>query len=89
MIVSLYFCPSILIWEVYPSCSLVVECSGGHRFESHRIRAIENLIRIQLFQDQGAVSIKKMVLPGMAIPMLKIRRPNGRLIFNMEIVIYR
>ena len=32
---------------------------------------------------QEAVSIRKTVLPGMAIPMLKIRRPNGRLIFNM------
>ena len=40
-------------------------------------------------QDQGAVSIRKTVLPGMAIPMLKIRRPNGRLIFNMEIAIHR
>ena len=39
--------------------------------------------------DQGAVSIRKTVLPGMAIPMLKIRRPNGRLIFNMEIAILR
>ena len=37
----------------------------------------------------GAVSIRKTVLPGMAIPMLKIRRPNGRLIFNMEITILR
>ena len=36
-----------------------------------------------------AVSIRKTVLPGMAIPMLKIRRPNGRLIFNMEIAIRR
>ena len=36
---------------------------------------------------QGAVLIRKTVLPGMAIPMLKIRRPNGRLIFNMEIAI--
>ena len=35
----------------------------------------------------GAVSIRKTVLLGMAIPMLKIRRPNGRLIFNMEIAI--
>ena len=35
----------------------------------------------------GAVSIRKTVLPGMAIPMLKIRRPNGRLIFNMGIPI--
>ena len=39
--------------------------------------------------DQGAVSIRKTVLPGMAIPMLKIRRPNGRRIFNMEIAIRR
>ena len=38
---------------------------------------------------QGAVSIRKTVLPGMAIPMLKIRRPKGRLIFNMEIIISR
>ena len=37
----------------------------------------------------GAVSIRKTVLPGMAIPMLTIRRPNGRLIFNMEITIRR
>ena len=37
----------------------------------------------------GAVSIRKTVLPGMAIPMLKIRRPNCRLIFNMEIAIRR
>ena len=37
----------------------------------------------------GAVSIRQTVLPGMAIPMLKIRRPNGRLIFNMEIAIRR
>ena len=42
-----------------------------------------------LCQKQGAVSIRKTVLPGMAIPMLKIRRPNGRLIFNMEITILR
>ena len=41
------------------------------------------------FCEQGAVSIRKTVLPGMAIPMLKIRRPNGRLIFNMEIAIRR
>ena len=40
-------------------------------------------------EDLGAVSIRKTVLPGMAISMLKIRRPNGRLIFNMEIAIRR
>ena len=38
---------------------------------------------------QGGVSIRKTVLPGTAIPMLKIRRPSGRLIFNMEIAIRR
>ena len=38
---------------------------------------------------QGAVSIRKTVLQGMVIPMLKIRRPNGRLIFNMENAIRR
>ena len=39
--------------------------------------------------DLGAVSIRKTVLPGVAIPMLKIRRPNGRLIFNIGIAIPR
>ena len=39
--------------------------------------------------NQGAVSIRKTVLPGVAIPMLKIRRPNGRLIFNIGIAIPR
>ena len=37
----------------------------------------------------GAVSIRKTVLRGITIPMLKIRRPDGRLIFNMEIAIRR
>ena len=36
---------------------------------------------------QGPVSIRKTVFPGMGIPMLKIRRPVGRLIFNMGIAI--
>ena len=44
---------------------------------------------IRRVHELGAVSIRKTVLPGMAIPMLKIRRPNGRLIFNMEITIRR
>ena len=42
-----------------------------------------------IWRLQGAVSIRKMVLPGVAIPMLKIRRPNGRLIFNIGIAIPR
>ena len=44
---------------------------------------------IEPIEAQGAVSIRKTVLPGMAIPMLKIRRSNSRLIFNMEIAIHR
>ena len=43
--------------------------------------------REYLLRHLGAVSIRKTVLPGMAIPMLKIRRPTGRLIFNMGIPI--
>ena len=46
-------------------------------------------ISLEQCKSLGAVSIRKTVLPGMAIPMLKIRRPNGRLIFNMEIAIRR
>ena len=47
-----------------------------------------SLLIISKFSDNlGAVSIRKTVLPGMAIPMLKIRRPTGRLIFNMGIPI--
>ena len=46
-------------------------------------------ILVAIYHILGAVSIRKTVLPGMAIPMLKIRRPNGRLIFNMEIAIRR
>ena len=55
------------------------KCAADMRFE---LRLLSN-------QGLGAVSIRKTVLPGMAIPMLKIRRPNGRLIFNMEIAIRR
>ena len=47
------------------------------------------LVNIMPAGALGAVSIRKTVLPGMVIPMLKIRRPNGRLIFNMEITIRR
>ena len=55
-------------------------------------KAARILIRgcfLSQIKSQGAVSIRKTVLPGMTIPMLKIRRPNGRLIFNMEIAIRR
>ena len=46
-------------------------------------------VNAPVYTNLGAVSIRKTVLPDMAIPMLKIRRPNGRLIFNMEIAIRR
>ena len=46
-------------------------------------------INFSVFFILGAVSLRKTVLPGMGIPMLKIRRPNSRLIFNMEIAIRR
>ena len=63
------------------------------RFHPHKgpvTRKIFHLMTSSCWKDcLGAVSIRKTVLPGMAIPMLKIRRPNGRLIFNMEIAIRR
>ena len=58
---------------------------AAKRFWDYGIHYMEIAYRRVL----GAVSIRKTVLLGMAIPMLKIRRPNGRLIFNMEIAIRR
>ena len=67
-------------------------CSDFHsRATPHTtpyVRAMGCLLWV-IHRKLGAVSIRKTVLPGMAIPMLKIRRPNGRLIFNMEIAIRR
>ena len=63
-----------------------------HLRKMHEFRRPWELIKQLSYSHmnhQGAVSIRKTVLPGMAIPMLKIRRPNGRLIFNMEIAILR
>ena len=50
-------------------------------------RSVTRWWNLQVPDGLGAVSIRKTILPGMAIPMLKIRRPNGRLIFNMGIPI--
>ena len=50
---------------------------------------MQNINMNQSEDVHGAVSIRKTVLPGVAIPMLKIRRPNGRLIFNIGIAIPR
>ena len=60
-------------------------------FENNKakLKASPQYVDVVWCNQPGAVSIRKTVLPGMAIPMLKIRRPNGRLIFNMEIAIRR
>ena len=55
----------------------------------HHWSAVIGMCHHDIAYFLGAVSIRKTVLPGMAIPMLKIRRPNGRLILNMEIAIRR
>ena len=58
--------------------------------DNDRSRTLLTLVthkRHTIHRPQGAVSIRKTVLLGMVIPMLKIRRPTGRLIFNMGIPI--
>ena len=59
--------------------------AGYHSHRWGRCRRLTLVNRCR--RRQGAVSIRKTVLLGMAIPMLKIRRPSGRLIFNMGIPI--
>ena len=73
-----------LIFTVYPRKFISLQL----RLMVHRAFQVQLVIN-RFGRVQGAVSIRKTVLPGMAIPMLKIRRPNGRLIFNMEIAIRR
>ena len=87
----------IFIWKAWSVLSGLFSISSYTGSQPMRRRDICNVLshwlRPSLVTDkrrfQGAVSIRKTVLPGMAIPMLKIRRPNGRLIFNMEITIRR
>ena len=71
------------VWVECIPCFLTVSASG------QTYKQIDKKGRALSHRHQGAVSIRKTVLSGMAIPMLKIRRPNGRLIFNMEITIRR
>ena len=71
-----------------PLSSVYLMNSGINRYDIEMNFLFENF-QTPLLRGQGAVSIRKTVLPGMAIPMLKIRRPNGRLISNMEITIRR
>ena len=66
--------------------------TGGDHDSTTEFNVMETAISPSgyvIYETLGAVSIRKTVLPGMAIPMLKIRRPNGRLIFNMEIATRR
>ena len=77
-----YYCQFRYLCSGIP-CIIVLFVNKGNKYQS--ITICFDDIR----KHQGAVSIRKTVLPGMAIPMLKIRRPNGRLIFNIEIAIRR
>ena len=69
---------TLVIWDAHDDVTLM-ECT----------KCVKLTKRDLVIGILGAVSIRKTVLPGMAIPMLKIRRPNDRLIFNMEIAIRR
>ena len=79
----LQFCAKSSIWSICPYIR-TSELLYWHRVNRKTVSVIW-----RRWVKLGAVSIRKTVLPGMAIPMLKIRRPNGRLIFYMEIAIRR
>ena len=91
---NLYLFRIILKWSVsHNNCAelmrknLIDQCFAMYMCSDSRILFRKN--ESYVLKLLGAVSIRKTVLPGMTIPMLKIRRPNGRLIFNMEIAIRR
>ena len=71
----------------YISSSSISSSTSSSSSSLSYISSSSTLYLYIIRNDLGAVSIRKTVLPGMGIPMLKIRRPNGRLIFNMEIAI--
>ena len=71
------------MWR-YVSCMLMINSPFVLSDGRHDARLG---LHLEPWNDQGAVSIRKTVLLGMVIPMLKIRRPLGRLIFNMGIAI--
>ena len=89
---------SLCRWKFYSYCMSIIQARTTRNIlQKMYTRYIVPSCVVYSFSDlldsytcnHGAVSIRKTVLPGMAIPMLKIRRPNGRLIFNMEITIRR
>ena len=71
-----------------PFCTKASDISESFimKLKKHHSSSLDQTI---LYTERvlGAVSIRKTILLGMAIPMLKIRRPTGRLIFNMGIPI--
>ena len=69
-------------WCWFKNAQLSSDWTALNCRKSHSVKVIQ-------WRLLGAVSIRKTVLPAMANPMLKIRRPNGRLIFDMEIAIRR
>ena len=101
MVQPLYY--KVIIFRNYPQKTLLglptrarhrvfFVNSSSEKYPALKIVILYGILGCNLLcnkEVQGAVSIRKTVLPGMAIPMLKIRRPNGRLIFNMEIAIRR
>ena len=86
--------PAYTLWQ-YDQCPVMEPSKPPDHYNilhlSHKPLCISMILAVCVdhLWNQGAVSIRKTVLPGVAIPMLKIRRPNGRLIFNMEIAIRR
>ena len=85
-----YFVDDISKFILYEYHFILIQISLTFDSKVPNIK-MPTLVKIMAWtgDNQGAVSIRKTVLPGMAIPMLKIRRPNGRLIFNMENAIRR
>ena len=65
----------------------ISEARAAQPIRARTVTLCSGLLLQRFSEQQGAVSIRKTVLLGMAIPMLKIRRPTGRLIFNMGIPI--
>ena len=76
-------CSNYMAWYCNKSVAGFQSCRRNDLSEDDMMMMID--IRYTVMNQ----AIRKTVLPGMVIPMLKIRRPNGRLIFNMEIAIRR
>ena len=91
-----FFVVTIFVLEKYSMTNSNAYCgilsfNYKHNLSMNQLVISMNMIFMNVkmlkYCDLGAVSIRKTVLPGMTIPILKIRRPYGRLIFYMEIAI--